>query len=182
MSVGVHVQNLEATALPICRFVADSLDVVGGIHVRIDPERSDHLLIEFFDNKGINISKNQEKKIEGAYFKEDFRRAPIAEIGNITYPSQVLEAYATGFENRLNTQAIRYGHYKVVIDYAYAVSGAVLPLLLNKFGCDAVVLNASLRQTPPTAVEREELLGQLGQVVEALKANLAFRWRPMESN
>jgi mannose-1-phosphate guanylyltransferase / phosphomannomutase len=57
-----------------------------------------------------------------------------------------------------------------VIDYAYAVSGAVLPQLLAKFGCDAVVLNASLTQNPPTYSDREALLGQLGQVVEALKA------------
>lgn len=175
MSVGVHVQNLEATALPISRFVAHDLGVVGGIHVRVHPERADHLLIEFFDDKGINITKAKEKKIEGAYFKEDFRRAAIGEIGGITYPTQVLDAYTTGFEQRLNTTAVRDGNFKVVIDYVYAVSGAVLPQLLNKFGCDAVVLNASLRQIGPNPDEREELLKQLGPVVEALKANLGVQ-------
>jgi mannose-1-phosphate guanylyltransferase/phosphomannomutase len=58
----------------------------------------------------------------------------------------------------------------VIIDYAYAVSGAVLPQLLAKFGCDAVVLNASLTQTAPSLNDRETLLNQLGHVVEALKA------------
>lgn len=175
MSVGVHIQNLEANALPVSRFIAGKLAVAGGIHVRIHPQRSDHLLIEFFDHKGINIPKSKEKKIESAFFKEDFRRAAIAEIGNITYPSQVIEAYAKGFERRLNSQAIRHSRFKVVIDYGYSVSGAVLPLLLNKFGCDAVVLNASLRQVPLTNLEREELLIQLGHVVEALKANLGVQ-------
>ena len=175
MSVGVNVRNLEATALPIARFMAGTLDVAGGIHVRIHPERPDSILIEFFDPDGINISKAKEKKIEGAYFKEDFRRAPIAEIGNITYPSQINETYATGFERYLNTQAIREGNFKVVIDYVYAVSGAVLPQLLNKFGGDAVVLNASLRPTLPSPEEREELLGQLSPVVEALKADLGVQ-------
>lgn len=175
MSVGVNIQNLESTAIPVSRLIAPNLSVSGGIHVRIHPDRSDHILIEFFDTKGINISKAKEKKIEGAYFKEDFRRAPIDEIGSITYPSQVLEAYATGFEERLNTEAIRCSSSKVVIDYAYAVSGAVLPLLLNKFGCDAVVLNASLRQSAPSTNERYELLSQLGHVVEALKANLGVQ-------
>ncbi len=175
MSVGVHIQNLEALAIPVSRFIASSLPIAGGIHVRIHPERSDHILIEFFDAKGINISKSKEKKIEGAFSKEDFRRAAITEIGNITYPTQVIEAYARGFEHRLNTQAIRHSHFKVVIDYAYSVSGAVLPLLLNSFGCDAVVLNASLRQIPLTTPERMELLVELGQVVEALKANLGIQ-------
>ncbi|MEO0375248.1 MAG: sugar phosphate nucleotidyltransferase, partial [Cyanobacteria bacterium P01_A01_bin.17] len=175
MSVGVNVQNLEATALPISRCVVRTLDVTGGIHVRIHPDRSDYILIEFFDKQGINVSKGKEKKIEGAYFKEDFRRAPIDEIGRITYPSQIPELYATDFEKHLNTDAIREGHFKVVIDYVYAVSGAVLPQFLNKFGCDVVVLNASLRETNPSPEERAELLEQLGPVVEALKAHIGVQ-------
>jgi mannose-1-phosphate guanylyltransferase / phosphomannomutase len=175
MSVGINVQNLEATAVPVARFVASSLGVAGGIHVRIHPDRPDHILIEFLDSHGISVSKAKEKKIESAFFKEDFRRAPIPEIGNVTYPNQIIAAYEAGFEQRLNTQAIRHSRFKLVIDYAYAVSGAMLPELLSKFGCDAVVLNASLRQSPTTPAEREELLQQLGHVVEALKANLGVQ-------
>ncbi|MBW4649533.1 MAG: mannose-1-phosphate guanyltransferase [Kastovskya adunca ATA6-11-RM4] len=175
MSVGVHVQNLEATAIPVARKVLPTLSVAGGIHVRIHPDRPDYILIEIFDSKGINISKGQEKKIEGAYFKEDLRRSQIQEIGNVSYPSQVLDAYSTGFGNHLNIEAIRNSGSKVVIDYAYAVSGAVLPQLLAKFGCDAVVLNASLNQNSLSTIEREALLNQLGHVVEALKANFGVQ-------
>jgi mannose-1-phosphate guanylyltransferase/phosphomannomutase len=174
MSVGIHIQNLEATALPISRYVARTLSVVGGIHVRIHPERSDFILIEFFDEQGINVSKAKEKKIEGAFFKEDFRRAPIGEIGNITYDNHALDAYAEGFEKLLRLRNSQQ-QFKVVIDYVYAVSGAVLPHLLNKVGCDVVVLNASLRQNPPNRNDREELLAQLGPVVVALKANLGVQ-------
>jgi mannose-1-phosphate guanylyltransferase/phosphomannomutase len=46
-----------------------------------------------------------------------------------------------------------------------------LPELLAKFGCDAVVLNASLKQAAVSTAEREQLLTQLGHVVEALRAN-----------
>ncbi len=175
MSVGVNVQNLEATAIPMARSVVPTMGVAGGIHVRVHPERFDHLLIEFFDPKGINLSKAREKKIEGAFFKEDFRRAQINEIGNVALSSQSLDIYSKGFEQHLNVEAIRHGNAKVVIDYAYAVSGAVLPLLLGKFGCDAVVLNASLSQKTLTQSDREGLLNQLGQVVEALKANFGVQ-------
>ena len=170
MSVGVNVQNLEATSIPVARSVMPTMGVVGGIHVRVHPERSDHILIEFFDQKGINISKSIEKKIEGAFFKEDFRRAQIHEIGNVVIANHAIDLYSRGFEKHLNLQAVRHSSSKVVIDYAYAVSGAVLPQLLAKFGCDAVVLNASLTQTAPTIADRESLLNQLGHVVEALKA------------
>lgn len=175
MSVGVNVQNLEATAIPLARSIVPTLSIAGGIHVRVHPDRTDYILIEFFDHKGINISKAREKKIEGAYFKEDFRRAQIHEIGNVVYANQVVDIYGTCFEKHLNIEAIRHSSSKVVIDYAYAVSGAVLPQLLAKFGCDAVVLNASLTQTAPTMADRETLLTQLGHVVEALKATFGVQ-------
>lgn len=175
MSVGVHVQNLQATAIPISRTMSPRLGVVGGIHVRVHPDRPDSILIEFFDEQGINISRAKEKKIQGAYFKEDLRRVSIQEIGNMAYPAGVIDTYRATFETQLDIEAIRNRAAKIVIDYVYGVSGAILPELLAKFGCDAVVLNASLRQTPVSNPERESLLHQLGQVVEALKANLGVQ-------
>jgi len=62
-----------------------------------------------------------------------------------------------------------------VMDYGYAVSGAVLPQMLDKFGADAVVLNASLNKNALSSVDRESLLTQLGHVVEALKANFGVQ-------
>ncbi|MDJ0742695.1 MAG: mannose-1-phosphate guanyltransferase [Xenococcaceae cyanobacterium MO_167.B27] len=175
MSAGINVQNLEATAIPISRTLIDRFNASGGIHVRLEPNRPDYILIEFFDKHGINISKSKEKKIEGAYFKEDLRRSSIPEIGNVAYPDGVINTYSRTFEKHINISAIRHSGAKIVIDYVYSVSGAILPLLLAKFDCDAVVLNASLRQNAISAVEKEILLNQLGQVVEALKANLGVQ-------
>jgi mannose-1-phosphate guanylyltransferase/phosphomannomutase len=170
MSVGVNIQNLEATAIPVARSVLAEMGVAGGIHVRLHPDRPDYVLIEFFDEKGIDIPKGKEKKIEGAYFKEDLRRAAINEIGTVTYPTGVVSTYITAFEKHLNVEAVTNSQAKVVIDYLYAVSGAVLPQILGKFDCDAVVLNASMRQVALSNDEREVMLGQLGQVVQSLRA------------
>jgi mannose-1-phosphate guanylyltransferase/phosphomannomutase len=175
MSVGIDIQNLDATAIPIARTVIPTMSVVGGIHVRVHPDRPDYILIEFMDSKGINISKALEKKIEGAYFKEDMRRALAHEIGDVAYPSQVIDRYCTAFEKLLHVATLSNSRAKVVIDYVYAVSGAVLPQMLDKFGADAVVLNASLNKNAVTTTDREGLLTQLGHVVEALKANFGVQ-------
>ncbi|MBU7587159.1 MAG: mannose-1-phosphate guanyltransferase [Nostoc sp. TH1S01] len=175
MSVGVDIQNLDATAIPIARTVIPTMSVAGGIHVRVHPDRPDYILIEFMDAKGINISKAQEKKIEGAFFKEDMRRALIHEVGDVAYPSQVIDRYCTAFEKLLHVSTLTNSRAKIVIDYVYAVSGAVLPQMLDKFGADAVVLNASLNKHAVTTADREALLTQLGHVVEALKANFGVQ-------
>ncbi|BAY17550.1 phosphoglucomutase/phosphomannomutase alpha/beta/alpha domains I and III [Anabaenopsis circularis NIES-21] len=117
----------------------------------------------------------QEKKIEGAYFKEDMRRALIHEVGDVAYPSQVIDRYCTAFEKLLHVSTLTNSRAKIVIDYVYAVSGAVLPQMLDKFGADAVVLNASLNKHAVTTADREGLLTQLGHVVEALKANFGVQ-------
>ncbi|MBW4632842.1 MAG: mannose-1-phosphate guanyltransferase [Iphinoe sp. HA4291-MV1] len=175
MSVGVDIQNLDATAIPIARTVIPTMSVSGGIHVRMHPDRPDYILIEFMDTKGINVTKSLEKKIEGAYFKEDMRRAQLHEIGDVAYPSQVMDRYCTAFEKLLHIHSIRNSRAKVVIDYVYAVSGAVLPQMLDNFGADAVVLNASLNKSAMSTADREALLTQLGHVVEALKANFGVQ-------
>jgi mannose-1-phosphate guanylyltransferase / phosphomannomutase len=175
MSVGIDIQNLDATAIPIARTVIPTMPVSGGIHVRVHPDRPDYILIEFMDAKGINITKSLEKKIEGAYFKEDMRRSQIHEIGDVAYPSQVMDRYCTAFEKLLHVDTIRNSRAKVVIDYVYAVSGAVLPQMLDNFGADAVVLNASLNKNAMSTADRETLLTQLGHVVEALKANFGVQ-------
>jgi mannose-1-phosphate guanylyltransferase/phosphomannomutase len=170
MSVGINIQNLEATAIPVARSVLAQMGVAGGVHVRLHPDRPDYVLIEFFDEHGIDIPKGKEKKIEGAYFKEDLRRSPIHEIGTVTNSTDVVSIYTTAFEKHLNVNAVINSQAKVVIDYLYAVSGAVLPLILGKFDCDAVVINASLRQVALSNDERKVMLSQLGQVVQALRA------------
>ncbi|MBW4605188.1 MAG: mannose-1-phosphate guanyltransferase [Calothrix sp. FI2-JRJ7] len=175
MSVGIDIQNLDATAIPIARTVIPTMGVAGGIHVRVHPDRADYILIEFMDDKGINLSKPKEKKIEGAFFKEDMRRALIHEVGDVAYPSQVADIYCMAFEKFLHIDTIRNSRAKVVIDYVYAVSGAVLPQMLDQFGADAVVLNASLNKSAMSAMNREALLTQLGHVVEALKANFGIQ-------
>ena len=175
MSVGINIENLESTAIPISRFTAPSLSIVGGVHVRVHPERRDHVLIEFLDAHGINIDSNQEKKIEGAFFKEDFRRARVEEIGEISYPSRVLDYYNSGFARQLDIESIRHSTCKVVIDYVYAVSGAVLPRILGKFSTDVVVLNASLNEVAADQWEREQMLQQLSDVVTAVKANFGVQ-------
>ncbi|WP_287129820.1 mannose-1-phosphate guanyltransferase [Candidatus Cyanaurora vandensis] len=174
MSVGVNVQNLESTAIPIARYCAPIHGVVGGIHVRVHPDRPDYILIEFLDAQGINISKAKEKKIESAYFKEDFQRARIEDIGDVNYPIRMLDYYGEGFQKSMNTEPLR-NSKKVVIDYAYGVAGAILPVLLGKFGADAVVLNASLSYSAPSVEQRERLLSQLSNVVQALEASFGVQ-------
>lgn len=176
MSVGVSVHNLENVAIPISRYQVPAIGgVVGGCHVRIHPDSSDEAQIEFLDAGGLNVNKAMEKKIESNYFKEDFRRVRMSDIGDIHFPSRVVDYYRDAFFGVFDTAVIEKRKPKIVIDYAGSFVNVILPSLLGRLGAETIVLNAHLLARYPTAVEKRELRNQLANVVTALKADFGVQ-------
>ena len=199
MSVGVDVQNLESMPLPISRYYAKTTRASGLVHTRISQREPDKVSIEFFDSDGIAIAKSMERKIESTFFKEDFPRCLPSDVGNIGYPSRVREYYMDEFLNHVKGQvfeqdkvafcvvpgstytrvtkegAVSTRAPKAVVDYAMAETGVILPDLLGQLGIETVVLNASIRGTPPKQEERMGMRKQLADVVKALNADLGVQ-------
>ena len=78
----------------------------GGIHARVVPTIRNSFLIEFFDSNGVNIDKNTERKIENLFFREDFRRTAMDDVGQSRFPSRSLELYTSEFLQALNPHAL----------------------------------------------------------------------------
>jgi len=199
ISVGIEVQNLESMPVPISRYYVKTQRASGLVHVRVSQREPDNVTIEFFDNQGIAISKAMERKIETTFFKEDFPRCLPADVGNIGYPSRVREYYmdeflkhvkgqvfeedlvpfcivpGSNYTRRTKTGLISTRAPRVVIDYAMAETGAILPDLLGQVGIETVVLNSSIRNTPPRQEERIAMRKQLADVVKALNAELGIQ-------
>jgi mannose-1-phosphate guanylyltransferase/phosphomannomutase len=196
ISVGVEVQNLEATSLPISRYHVKTQRASGLVHVRVSQREPEKVSIEFFDSEGIAITKAMERKIENTFFKEDFPRVQPADVGNISFPSRVREYYMDEFlkhvkgqvfeEDKIPFCIVPGSNYtrvtkaggiatqapKVVLDYAMAETGVILPDLLGQVGIETVVLNSSIRNTPPKQEERIAMRKQLADVVRALNAEM----------
>lgn len=199
MSVGIEVQNLESMPVPISRFFAKTQRAGGLIHVRVSQREPDKVSIEFFDSTGIAITKAMERKIESTFFKEDFPRCLPADVANISYPSRVREYYMGEFLTHIKGQVFEHDQVpfcvvpgsaytrltkdgtvstrapKVVIDYAMAETGVILPDLLGQLGIETVVLNSSIKATPPKQEERMAMRKQLSEVVKALNADLGVQ-------
>lgn len=167
LSVGVDVRNLEETPMPITRHRIASLGVAGGVHVRADSENPEKVVIEFIDSSGLNIAPSQEKKIESTYYKQDFRRAMIDEIGEINYPARIRERYAESFLDLFPNR--NHKPLKIVLDYAYKINSVILPTLLGQLGMDTVVLNAHVMSRPKVDINAS--IKQLSEVVMAVNAD-----------
>jgi len=175
VSVGVTVRDLQAVPTPVGRnALRNAADCYGGIHVRVNSRDPRQLQLEFLDASGVSIDRTWERKIENRFFREDFRRTPMDEVGVIEFPVRVLEQYQEAFLAQLDRDTIRQARYKVVIDYGHGHASTVLPNILGRLGIEAVSLNAYIdaHRGPRTEVTRGQLLEQLSSIVTTLRTDL----------
>jgi mannose-1-phosphate guanylyltransferase / phosphomannomutase len=143
-SAGNNVLDLRNVPIPVARYYTRAVGAAGGLHVRLSPYDQRVVDIRFIDHNGLNLTRDQERAIERVFYREDFRRAYMEDIGNIDYALDVVEVYARGYLNSINVRAIRDAHFKIVADYAHAPAADVLPDLLEHLNVEVVPLNARI--------------------------------------
>ncbi|MDQ7824203.1 MAG: sugar phosphate nucleotidyltransferase [Candidatus Eremiobacteraeota bacterium] len=175
-SVGINIWDHRVMPTPLSRHSTRNSVARGGVHTRINPSDPRSVLIEFYDKRGINIDKDAERKIENIFFREDFRRTSLEEVGDISFPARALDNYTEGFFHNLVGSVIRNAGFKVVIDYGYNTSSIIFPVILGKLGCDTVAINAYLDPSKElqTQANRRKSLTQLAKVVTTLGSDLGI--------
>ena len=176
-SAGVSVRDLRSMPIPVARYITRKIGAAGGVHIRLSPHDNRVVDIKFMDGRGLNLSKDTERGIERVFFREDFRRVYLDEIGVIEYQPDVIETYTGDFLACLNVEAIRGAKYSVVVDYANAPTSLVLPTILKHFGVKVVELNAAIDESRMSipADEFQTSLDQLASICRALGTNLGAR-------
>jgi mannose-1-phosphate guanylyltransferase/phosphomannomutase len=173
-SVGVNCVDVQALPLPLARAAIRFNSAQGAVNVRVDPDHPRSTVVEFFDGRGIYLTKNAERKIETIFFREDYGRTDMNDVGRIDYAPTTVEEYRRIFLSQIKEKDIERRRFKVVVDYAYGPIASVLPELLGHLGCEVIALNAytDWNRAPKTPVERQALMQNLAQVVLTLKADL----------
>ncbi|HTX55994.1 MAG TPA: sugar phosphate nucleotidyltransferase [Candidatus Acidoferrales bacterium] len=175
LSVGVNVEDLRSFPLPLSRFATRTAGN-GAVHVRLAPSDPHSLLIEFLDASGINVDKATERKIENLFFREDFRRVAMDDVGLLNFPARALESYTAAFLDALAPQTLNAKRFRVVMDYANGNAALVLPRILSKLNVETIALNAYFddNRVSTAAIDRAQSLAQLSDIVGTLHADLGI--------
>ena len=176
LASGVRVGDITTSPIPVVRYEVGKEGESGGVHVRISPFDSRVIDIKIMDNKGGDISSQQEKSIEQLFLREDFKRISLDECGEISAPPRSHEYYRAGFLKQINKETIRQARLKIVIDYAYSSASMTYPAILGELGLDVVALNSYLNPQKITKTEKDfqHSLDQLSSIVTTLKADIGF--------
>jgi mannose-1-phosphate guanylyltransferase / phosphomannomutase len=174
MSVGCDVIDMRSMPLPIMRHTLRGAAAAGGMYARISPQSPRLLQIEFMDQDGIYLSKAAERKVETIFFREDFGRADVDQIGTLEFASRSVEQYHEDYGRHIDSEPIVERKLKVVADFTFGRVASVFPSVLGRLGCEVIALNAYVdnKRAPKTREARDLHLPNLCQIVKTLNADL----------
>jgi mannose-1-phosphate guanylyltransferase / phosphomannomutase len=173
-STGVGVADLRVLPAAVGRHLLKMHGYDAGFHVGTSTSDPEAVQIRFFEQPGIELTAAGQKEVEKHFFRQDFRRAPASELGDLDYPPRVGEAYAEDLLSGLDVDSIRERRFRIVVDYGYSAASAVLPLLLEPLQVEAISAHAvRMGDTAPETASLRETIGQSKRLVSAIGANLA---------
>ncbi|HZR40137.1 MAG TPA: mannose-1-phosphate guanyltransferase [Ktedonobacteraceae bacterium] len=181
-SAGISVHDINRVPVPVARYFIRNTDALGGVHVHVSPFDQRVIDIKIFDQNGLDINKTTERKIENLYFREDFRRVYLDEIGAIEVLSEadVNGRYLEGFNKVVDHSVVRQRKFQLVVDYAHGSTTQLLPGIFNRLGCEVIVLNTSTVDAA-TARSSDELgkdMQRLATISSALNTDMGIRIDP----
>jgi mannose-1-phosphate guanylyltransferase / phosphomannomutase len=179
-ATGVTVRDLELMPMPLTRFIAGNHRAAGGLSVRTSPGNREGVEIRLFDADGADLPEAAQRKVERAYFREDYRRASAGQLGELEFPPHAVGQYVAGMVAALDVEAIRAAGLKAVVDYAYGSSSLVGPSIMGRLGCDVLSVNAFADENRPvlTSEDLPRLLDELADRVRSSRSDVGVLLEP----
>jgi mannose-1-phosphate guanylyltransferase/phosphomannomutase len=136
--------------------------------------------IRLFAEDGSDITETVQRKIDRIFFREDYRTAGPARLGELEFPPHTLEQYSVGLMKAVDAEIVRNRHLKVVVDYAFGPLSMVGPSVIGRLGCDALAVNAFTDEHRPVLVhdDVQRLLDSLSENVRNSGSDLGVLLEP----
>jgi mannose-1-phosphate guanylyltransferase/phosphomannomutase len=174
-AAGAMVSDLRVTLPAVNRHEMKTDERASGLHVRLGGADIDTVQLQFFEPPGVLAADSTLKAIERCYSRQEFRRAPTAEIGSIAYPTRATESYVQELLSALDRDTIAQAGLRLALDYSYSPASLVMPGMIGDLGVEMVALNAFVDASPGSrAGDPGEAVRDTGQLVVAMGADLGI--------
>ncbi len=187
LSAGVDVVDIHISAPSVLRYsLANDTSLSGGVHFKrctVDTISSE---ITLFNEEAIRIDANSSKKIEKAFFTEQFRRVEYSKVGTIheaTHNEQCL-LYRNNIEKKIDHRIIKCGRFKVAVDVMHGMTSEIMPSLLNYLGVENIILNAYYDESKLSNIKtlEEKSISNIKSIVKSLDYDMGILIYPNAQN
>ncbi|RLG76476.1 MAG: phosphoglucosamine mutase [Thermoprotei archaeon] len=176
LSAGVKVYDAGLLPTPTLQFAVKHFGFDGGIIITASHNPPKYNGIKVIAADGVEISREDEAKIEEIIFSEKWFRAPYLSLAEeIPKFHGIIDAYVKSILQHVDVEKIKSKKFRVLIDPANSVGVLTSPLVAKKLGCKVYTLNGNLdgdfpgREPEPTT----ETLKETAEVAKALHVDLA---------
>lgn len=139
LGTGVQVKDLGTVAAPINRFNTRRLGLKGSVQIQMPPRGEARVTLVFYDSRGVEISRLDEKKIENMLAMENFRQAEAYLVGQAKRITDAVPTYLAALTERVNVADIRQAHFRLIIAFQDPALAALVQPFLNELGCETII-------------------------------------------
>lgn len=173
-SAGLDSSVCGLVPTPCLQFATKQLGYNGGIMITASHNPPQYNGIKITARDGVEISREDELKVEEFYFKKKWRISN--KLGIITKEPKAISTYISGIKKQVNVKKIKSRNLKVVLDLGNGVQAVTAPLLCKELGCKTVLINEQVDGTFPGrgSEPTPENLDKLSRIVKKSKADFGI--------
>ena len=124
----------------------------------------------FFSADATPITEGDERSVEKAFVREEYRRAYGGDIGELIYPGRVVEQFVERLERAVDRE--KTSGATIVVDFCGGVAGLVASRVFSRLGVSAVVGRLRQRQRGRRGrrMNLEESIERVARIVPTVDA------------
>jgi mannose-1-phosphate guanylyltransferase / phosphomannomutase len=135
LGTGVNVRDLRAAHAGVVRHDVLAGKSSAGAHMR---STEDEVEILFFSSDATPMTESEQRDVEKAFVREEYRRAHGDDVGELIFPGRAVEQYVERLERAVDRT--RTSGATIVVDFYGGVAGLVSSRVFSRLGINAVVM------------------------------------------
>lgn len=176
-SCGCNVIDLGITTTPTVGILTRHLKAAGGMVLTASHNPNPWNGLKFIAGDGIFLAPKEFNKLVKIYEKKKFPQKKPK--GKITAFAEANDVHINKVLAAANTEKIKAGKFRVVIDSCNGAGSIITPVLLKKLGCTVTEINTNIKKPFPHGPEpTPQNLAGLSYAVIKNKADIGFAQDP----
>ena len=170
LGTGINIRDLRAAHAGVVRHDVLAGKSSAGAHVRAGTDPDD-VEILFFSADATPITEGDERSIEKAFVREEYRRAYGGDIGQLIYPGRVVEQFVERLERAVDRE--KTSGATIVVDFCGGVADLVASRVFSRLGVSAVVMEGFANANAVGEAGRmnlEESIERVARIVPTVEA------------
>jgi len=175
-SAGLDTANAGLIPTPCLQFAAKRLGYSGGVMVTASHNPPQYNGIKPTAPDGVEISRQDELKVEDIYYSKKFTR--IDGTGRDSIDENIVNRYIEAVLALVDADRIEQRKFSVAMDTGNGAQAVVAPLVAKALGCKVIVINGSIDDEFPARGPEPtpENLGVLSEAVSAGRADFGVAY------